>query len=220
MLEGGCGSASHFNFVGVVKSVGIDISREQLDRNGVIQEKILGDIQTYPLTREGFDIVVCWEVVEHLSRPRDALRNMFSATKPGGVLILSFPNLASFKGIVTKFTPYWFHRWFYRIMKYKASPFPTYFRLAILPKRVIRFAQEHGFSLVFSQIAEGGVTKRVKERFRIIKWMFLLVDGIFRIASGGKCQSLFLDSCALIFVKGEKPAHGADGSSRPVAIAG
>ena len=96
LLEAGCGSASYFDFANVTRTVGIDISREQLDRNAFVQEKILGDIQTYPLARNEFDIVVCWDVLEHLSRPQEALHNLCHAVRPGGVLILGFPNLLSF----------------------------------------------------------------------------------------------------------------------------
>ncbi len=39
LLEAGCGSASYFSFAGVVRSVGIDISKEQLDRNTAVQER-------------------------------------------------------------------------------------------------------------------------------------------------------------------------------------
>ena len=204
LLEAGCGSASYFSFAGVVRSVGIDISKEQLDRNTAVQERIQGDIQTYPLAREEFDIVVCWDVLEHLSKPRDALLKLLDAVKPGGFLVLGFPNLASFKGIVTKLTPFWFHRFFYRFMRYTSSPFPTYLRFAILPNRVITFAQDSGFSVIFKEFGEGGVTKRFTERFWIIKWIFLTVNWLLRAASGGKCHSLFLDNCALVLLKGEE----------------
>jgi hypothetical protein len=48
LLEAGCGSASHLELKPAVDGVGIDISRAQLERNTMVQEKILGDIQDYP----------------------------------------------------------------------------------------------------------------------------------------------------------------------------
>ena len=98
----------YFNFAPAIKTVGIDISREQLDRNKVIQERILGDIQTYPLPRDEFVVVVCWDVIEHLAKPTDALVNMFNATKPAGFVILGFPNLASLKGSSRRQRPFGF----------------------------------------------------------------------------------------------------------------
>jgi SAM-dependent methyltransferase len=168
LLEAGCGSASHFDFTGVAKSVGIDISQDQLDKNTVLQEKILGDLQNYPLANNEFDIVVCWDVVEHLPEPNEAFRNMMRTVKQNGILILGFPHILSFKGLVTKFTPYWFHVLFYRVMKYRSTPCPTHMRLEILPKRVAKLAQSNGFDILFSDLKEGTVTKKVREKLRII----------------------------------------------------
>jgi SAM-dependent methyltransferase len=204
LLEAGCGSASHFKFQPEVKSVGIDISQEQLDRNRAIQEQILGDLQTYPLPREEFDIVVCWDVIEHLSRPRDALKNMFAATKPEGLLILGFPNLGSFKGIVTKYTPFWFHELFYRFMKYSSRPFKTYLRWAILPRNVRRFAENNGCSVVYCRLVEGGVTRKVRERLWPIHAFLTCGDFVARVLSFGRIPSLTLDGCALILQKESK----------------
>jgi SAM-dependent methyltransferase len=201
LLEAGCGSASYFRFRHLGRTIGIDISPEQLEHNEVLQEKIQGDLQTYPLPGNAFDIVVCWDVIEHLSRPRDALLNMFRSLRPGGVLVLGFPNLLSFKGLATKITPYWFHEVFYRWMKYKTRHFPTYLRLSILPNRVIDFAQQNGFEVAFHRLLEGGVTTRFKQRFWFVRTLFAALDAGVRAISFGRCQSLYLDNCALILKK-------------------
>ena len=118
LLDAGCGARNHFRFSHVAKVVGIDVSAKQLEQNDAVQEKILGDIQTYPLPKEEFDIVVCRDVLEHVPRPREALLNMFNTLKVGGLLILVFPNFFSFKGMATKFTPYRLHQLFYHYMNY------------------------------------------------------------------------------------------------------
>jgi SAM-dependent methyltransferase len=207
LLEAGCGSATHIRFNPEVKSVGIDISREQLERNTVIQEKILGDIQTYPLPEAEFDIVICWEVLEHLPRPKEALLNMFKTVKPDGLVILAFPNLISFKGLATKYTPHWFHRFAYQLMKYKSRPFPTYFRWAIIPSRVRGFAEEHGLTAVSYNLSEGRFQRRVRDRFRTIDWAFAAVNSLLRVASFGKFPSLYNDACFLILRKKEQMRH-------------
>ncbi len=43
---------------------------------------------------EQFDVVFCLEIIEHLFSPDALLRDLHSVLKPGGVLILSTPNLA------------------------------------------------------------------------------------------------------------------------------
>lgn len=198
VLEAGCGSASQIEFKAAVRAVGIDVSAEQLEKNTVVQEKILGDIQNYPLPEVEFDAIVCWMVIEHLSRPRDALSNLFRATKPGGIVILGFPNLASIKGVVTKFTPFWFHNLFYRLMRYQSRHFPTYLRATILPARLVRFAEANGFSLAFIKLAEGGVSKKLRSRSVLANAALSAVGSVLRIVSLGKWQTALLDECAVI----------------------
>src|SRR5215475_14175326 len=176
VLEAGCGSASQIKFTAQVHAVGIDIEADELEKNAAVQEKILGDIQDYPLPKEDFDVVVCWMVLEHLSRPKDALANLFRTAKPGGIVILGFPNLASIKGLVTKFTPFWFHKVFYQLMHYESRHFPTYLRTSILPGTQIRYAQDSGFSPVFYQLAEGGVAKKLRSRSGLADLAFSGID--------------------------------------------
>lgn len=201
LLEAGCGSASHVRFNCPVHAVGVDISKEQLEKNTVVQEKILGDIQEYPLPRDGFDVAICWMVLEHLSRPKDALLNLFNAVKPQGLLILGFPNLLSIKGIVTKITPFWFHQFFYRVMKYSSRHFPTYLRLAILPSNVVNFAEANGFSVAFFELIEGSVTNKVRKRFWFINAAFLFLNSAVRVLTGGRLKSLLSDNCFMILQK-------------------
>ncbi len=220
LLEAGCGSASYFRFANVRHRVGIDIDPDQLQRNTVLDEKILGDLQTLPLPPDRFDIVVCWDVLEHVSRPRQALLNMFNCLKPGGVVVLGFPNLRSFKGLATKLTPYWCHQLFYSWMKYTSRHFPTYLRFQLLPGRVIRYADDAGLQLMFNACYEGGVTKTFKRRFPAGAFVLSILDAVARLPSLGRSQSLYLDNCALILQRTPvvSPAHpgrsGGAGTSR------
>lgn len=201
LLEAGSGSTSHFSFTSVTRSVGIDVSQQQLDQNIAIQEKILGDIQSYPLPNMEYDVVVCWDVLEHLSRPRKALLNLFRTLKPDGLLILGFPNVISYIGILTKLTPYWFHRYVYsKILRYQSIPFPTYLRTAMRPMKVIRLAEENGFAIVFYKLLERQLRK-ITERYIIIKWTFAAIDMFLRIISIGRSRSLDLGYCCLILRK-------------------
>lgn len=201
ILEAGCGSASQISFNAAVYTVGIDLSADELDKNSVVQEKILGDIQDYPLPEDEFDVIVCWMVLEHLPRPNAALANMFRAAKPGGIVVLGFPNLASIKGLATKFTPFWFHEAFYRFMRYRSQHFPTYFRASILPQRLIRFAACNGFSPVLYKLAEGGVSKKLRSRSALSDFGLSTVDRAALLVSFGKWQTALLDECAVVLKK-------------------
>jgi len=201
LLEAGCGSASHIQFNAEIHAVGIDISGEELEKNTSVHEKILGDIQEYSLPHEEFDVVICWMVLEHLPRPKDALINLSRAVRPQGLLILGFPNLLSIKGIVTKLTPFWFHEQFYKFMRYKSRHFPTFLRADILPKNVVHFAENNGFTVELCKLVEGGVSKKVRGRFRVVDWAFSGIDAITRTLSFGEMQSPLLDNCAVVLRK-------------------
>src|SRR5260370_41675691 len=41
---------------------------------------------------DGFDVIVAADVIEHLSRPGQVLRDMFRVLRPGGQVLLSVPN--------------------------------------------------------------------------------------------------------------------------------
>ena len=214
LLEAGCGSASHVHFNAAVTAFGIDVSEEQLKKNSAVQEKILGDIQTYPLPKGEFDVVVCWDVLEHLATPQQALLNLFASTRPGGLIILAFPNLLSFKGLVTKLTPLWFHTLFYRYMHYTFRPFPTFLRASILPKRVMRLAREQRLSVEFFELFEGRVARTFRNRVRIIDWIFEGIDVLMKTISLGRMSSLALDNCVMILQKGNTLHE----RSRPVDV--
>jgi ubiquinone/menaquinone biosynthesis C-methylase UbiE len=49
--------------------------------------------QPFPYPDATFDIVTMTEVVEHLERYREVLRDLFRITKPGGTVILTTPNI-------------------------------------------------------------------------------------------------------------------------------
>lgn len=138
VLEAGCGRFKHFAYPEGMAIAGLDISPDQLARNDYAAEKFLGDVQTFRLERQ-FDAVVSVFVLEHLADPAAALDNMLAWTRPGGLLILAVPNVLSLKGLVTKFTPFWFHHLAYRVVYRRPySIFPTTLRWSIAPRALRR----------------------------------------------------------------------------------
>jgi SAM-dependent methyltransferase len=192
-LDAGCGSGRRLRIPADVQTVGIDISQRQLDRNQHLAERILGDLQTYPLPERSFDLVVCWEVLEHLAKPEAALRNMRRALKSDGLMILALPNLMSVKGLVTKFTPHAFHLWFYRrIYRSEKSgdddggPFPTFFRREISPKGIRRFAAANGLHVEHFGILESRMQRLVRLRYRITGRLWKAVRFAVRCVTIGR----------------------------------
>jgi 2-polyprenyl-3-methyl-5-hydroxy-6-metoxy-1,4-benzoquinol methylase len=206
LLEAGCGSASHLRLNGVSFTVGIDISFEQLKKNTMLDEKMLGDLQECPLPREGFDVAVCWMVLEHIPRPRDAMLNMFASLKPGGLLIIGVPNLLSFKGIATKCSPHWVHTAFYDFMRYKSRPFATYLRASLIPARLTRFAEQHGFTVEYRRLIQGDGTRKLRHRLPVLNAALMLTDAFIRLTSLGRAGSFCLDNFVVILRKhGQAP---------------
>ena len=97
---------------------------------------------------------ICQDVLEHLTDPDRALYTIVRALKPGGELILACSNPASPKGIVSKLTPHWFHRFVYKrgwfgytfVDDPAYPPFKTYMRWSIQPSALRRTLSELGFT--------------------------------------------------------------------------
>src|SRR4051812_43178143 len=87
VLEAGCGSYSHVAAGPEAYVVGIDISADQLEQNTHVHEKVLGDIQTHDLGDARFDMIVSWDVLEHLAAPNSALERFARALRPGGLIV-------------------------------------------------------------------------------------------------------------------------------------
>jgi SAM-dependent methyltransferase len=175
LLEAGCGSMSKVKLSGNVHVVGIDISEMQLARNLGLYDRILGDIQKYPLPEKTFDIIICWDVLEHLERPREALENFFKACKDGGLIILGFPNLYSVKGIITKLTPHVVHIWYYKyILDVKEAgtddtpPFRTFFRLSMTHTSIRKLARARNATVEFFAFRESPDMKYARRRFWLL----------------------------------------------------
>jgi SAM-dependent methyltransferase len=140
VLEAGCGSMTHLRFPESSHFTGIDISRLQLDRNHRLHERIEGDLHNCQLPAGSFDSVVCWNVLEHLRHPDQAVSRLAAAVRPGGVLVLACPNPRSLRGLAARLTPHWFHIWFYKTVlgvegagEDDVGPFPTIMSFRIAP---------------------------------------------------------------------------------------
>jgi 2-polyprenyl-3-methyl-5-hydroxy-6-metoxy-1,4-benzoquinol methylase len=91
VMDAGCSGAMRITLPAGAVLNGIDISPESAARNSSLFNIVIGDVQTYPLPRAAYDIVICWELLEHVPHPLAALTNLIAATKPGGFIIRLFP---------------------------------------------------------------------------------------------------------------------------------
>jgi SAM-dependent methyltransferase len=193
VLEAGCGSRSQFRLAPRSRTVGIDISQEQLDRNNLLEEKILGDIQTFPLESSSFDIIFCWDVLEHLEQPEKALANFAHTLRKGGIIVLGGPVARSLKGAITKYTPHWFHVLVYRYWlgnknsgKPGYGPFKTIFKDSISPPFLVRFAREKQLLVEQFTLYEGPFQVLERKRHRLIDVGLRLLGPPIKVLSFGR----------------------------------
>lgn len=158
IYEAGGGSTSFLplDVIGRAYVTVVDIDADQIRNNDYAQEAILGDVQTYRFAPGSFDLVICYNVIEHVPDVEAALTGFFESLKQGGLILIGAPNPKSLSGVVTKYTPHWFHVWFYRHVRgdKKAglpgeAPFPTCFHPLVTLTKLEAFADSHGFEVIY-----------------------------------------------------------------------
>lgn len=99
MLEVGCGTGIFLNEMHRRgwSVVGLDPNQyaSEFARKRFGLEVFSGTLEEFNPSPEAFDVICAWDVVEHLPEPAKDLRRMKQALRPGGLLVLSVPNLAS-----------------------------------------------------------------------------------------------------------------------------
>jgi ubiquinone/menaquinone biosynthesis C-methylase UbiE len=98
ILDAGCGEGFVLKELDSGLSVGVDVSYDALLQAKVTQSGAVycvGDVMDLPFKDGCFEMVLCFEVLEHLSRPELALKEL--ARVCGGSCILSVPNTIYFR---------------------------------------------------------------------------------------------------------------------------
>jgi SAM-dependent methyltransferase len=149
----------------------VDIDAEQIRNNDYAQQKILGDIQTHRFPPGSFDLAICYNVIEHVPDVQAALLGFFESLKPNGMILIGAPNPRSLSGVVTKYSPHWFHVWFYRHIRGDSNagkpgfaPFPTHFHPMVTLSRLEAFAQKHGLHTIYRKQYESPRYAEMRQR--------------------------------------------------------
>lgn len=200
VLEAGCGSSSHLQLPAERWVVGIDISAQQLERNEQLDEKIVGDLQTFQLPANSYDLIICWDVVEHLDQPAEAIKNMAAALSPGGMLVVAAPHPWSFKGMVTRVSPHWLHVWFYRYLigdKLAGvdgrGPFATPMKSGMFPANIARLSAQLGLRKVLFYPYQGPVEVHVARKSMLYRIFAKVLKTMSRTLSGQRWDTSHSD---------------------------
>lgn len=193
ILEAGGGSYTLIRIDRPQHITVVDLSPEQLERNDYADEKILGDLHDEKLLKGKYDLIVCWDVLEHLSDPALAVRNMAGSLSDGGLLVIGCPNLYSVKGLVTRFTPHWFHVLYYRVVRREKLagqpghvPFPTFLRIDMTLTRMVKTAGDLGLSVVVAEFYRGPALDDLRNRFPKLFGLYRVPGVLTRAVTAGR----------------------------------
>lgn len=99
VLDAGCGTGFGTAILSERRPerlVGVDISEEAVERAGDLapraDELRQADVRELPFADSTFDVVVCFEVIEHIDRQDEALDELRRVLRPTGCLLISSPN--------------------------------------------------------------------------------------------------------------------------------
>lgn len=192
----------------------VDIDETQLRNNRYAEVKILGDIQTYSFPPNSFDLIVCNTVIEHLDHPDQAIKHFYEALAQGGVLFVGAPHPGSLSGLVTKYSPHWFHVWFYKFALGRKNagqpgqpPFPTVYHPVVHPEALIDFCNNLGFALIHFDELTGWVYYNVREKRPFLGQVLFAAVGLLNVFTLGRNDLRNGDYYAVF----EKPRSNSDG---------
>lgn len=99
VLDAGCGTAygtALLAAAGATEVVGVDLAEGVLDSvRAEMPESVelrVADLTDLEIEDASFDLVVCFEVIEHFEEPQAVLDQLARVLAPGGVLLVSSPN--------------------------------------------------------------------------------------------------------------------------------
>jgi SAM-dependent methyltransferase len=113
VLDAGCGvgyGTALLARAGAADAVGIDVSDEAVAAAAAANpelEFVQADVHDLPFPDDRFDVVVCFEVIEHVERQDEAIAELARVLTPDGVLAISSPN----RGVYPTGNPHHVHEY-------------------------------------------------------------------------------------------------------------
>jgi hypothetical protein len=152
---------------------------------------------------------VCNTVIEHLEHPDLAIKHFCDALTPGGILFIGAPNPASLSGFVTRYSPHWFHVWFYRVILQRKNagqpgqpPFPTIYNRIVHPTALIDFCENLDLKVIHFYELIGWSYFNIREKRPFFGRFLYAVVGMMNVFTLGR-RDLRNGDYYVIF---EKPA--------------
>jgi SAM-dependent methyltransferase len=173
----------------------VDIDEDQIRNNNYAQETILGDVQTWRFPPGSFDLVICYNVIEHLPDVEAALLRFCESLKQDGLILIGAPNPKSLSGVVTKYSPHWFHVWFYRHVRGEKNagqpgqpPFPTFFHTLVTLSNLEAFAKTCGLQVIYRKEYESPRYQEMRARKPLFAALLDAVAAVLNLLVPGKAD--------------------------------
>jgi SAM-dependent methyltransferase len=159
ILEAGCGQNWGLNLQGIKYHLtGVDVDRAALEirkfETKDLDEIIEGDLCTVKLQDNHYDVIYNSYVLEHISGAETVMKNFQRWLKPGGIIIVRFPDRQSAYGFMTRHTPFWFHVFFKKVMmgdpnagKPGFAPYRVFYDRIVSQKGMNAFCSKHNLSI-------------------------------------------------------------------------
>jgi len=110
LLDLGCSSGGFLSTMrgNAWKLYGIEMEESTAERARAATgaEVFVGDVLDAPFPAESFDVITCFDVLEHVYNPRQFLTRVHQWLKPGGIFYAMMPNIDSWEARL--FGTYWF----------------------------------------------------------------------------------------------------------------
>ncbi len=204
ILEAGCGRQWRLNLKEIEYTLtGVDLDENALDirknKQKDLDIAIVADLRTLSLEENYYDIIWSQNVLEHVDGAETVLENFIKWLKPGGVMILLFPNRDSAYGFVTRMTPFWVHVFYKKYIQGNKNagkpgydPYPVSFDKVISRNGIYEFCRKHKLTIR----AEYRMDVRMVRRQSIWFLMELLLWGLHLIS----LKKLSVDYRYLIYI--------------------
>jgi ubiquinone/menaquinone biosynthesis C-methylase UbiE len=114
------------------------------------------DMEKLPLESNTVDMIVCKFVVEHLKNPIICFGEFSRVLKGGGgLVIIVTPNTLHYTSIITRLSPYWFHRWYCQKRGWDPDDvYPVYYR-ANRREKLVPLMHQVGLQTAHINMVEG-----------------------------------------------------------------
>lgn len=190
ILEAGCGRKWRFNLKDVQYTLtGVDVDKNALDIR--MNEKcdldiaILADLRTVSLEESSYDVIYSQYVLEHINGAENVLANFVRWLKPGGIMILVFPNRDSAYAFLTRVTPFWVHVLYKKYVqgiknagKPGYDPYPVFFDRVVSRNGIYEFCEKYGVVMKAEYKMDGRPVKNQIVWFlmRVLMWGLCLIS--------------------------------------------